>query len=274
MEELQKWFQTKNYANGLRLYENIIGNDATFKFLILGENSVSKRKMNAAFEQLLEKSKSVENSKKEVQQVRKDSILPSDSKLAPIEIKNLVEERIQLYNASRAAHEKMKLMVEAHGNYTNEQRAELCKLIKRSFNRIKEIWKQTDYFDKNLQVMPKLNVIPVESLEMSMNFLIKRRNTLRCYLAPSYRVKLNAEKIAKYEQELEQIEAKLIENEHDIQVITGFDKNSQDFNNAYQKGLIMTKAKIQKSIITLAENGSAPAQAMADKLIRQAENKR
>lgn len=48
---------------------------------------------------------------------------------------------------------------------------------------------------------------------------------------------------------------------------------NSDIYKAYQKGLLMVKYRIQKSIIKMAERGSNPAQIQAQKLIQDAELK-
>lgn len=56
--------------------------------------------------------------------------------------------------------------------------------------------------------------------------------------------------------------------EGQISLITGFDMNHPDFAKAIQKGYLLSEAKVRKSIFQLAESGSAPAQALALKIIK------
>lgn len=81
-------------------------------------------------------------------------------------------------------------------------------------------------------------------------------------------------KLSEQEKKTVQEFAEMALSALEIQTITGLDRNSEDFRKAFQTGILLVKAKVHKSIITLAENGSAPAQAMADKLILSAQNKR
>lgn len=205
---ISTWFKTKNYKEGVALLASLGASSVLIQFLQIGENTLSKRKLEVALTEIQKKEKAVHLAtpqKAAIAQGR--SISASDSSDAPKEIKLIVEERISLYNASRAAHERLKLMAKEADKFTNEQRAAERKFIIQSFNRIKHIWKETDYYDKNLTILPKIEISP--DITFDANALIKRRNALRSYLTPSYRARLHADKIAVYEKELAGIEKQL-----------------------------------------------------------------
>lgn len=56
----------------------------------------------------------------------------------------------------------------------------------------------------------------------------------------------------------------------EVQIITGFlteDYFSEDIQNSYQRGQLLADSEVRKSIMDQAKSGSAPAQAMAAKLL-------
>jgi hypothetical protein len=57
--------------------------------------------------------------------------------------------------------------------------------------------------------------------------------------------------------------------EKEIEVITGISRTDVDFQVAYQRGALLRKSKIHKSILDLAEAGSAPAQGIARDIMRR-----
>ena len=71
-------------------------------------------------------------------------------------------------------------------------------------------------------------------------------------------------------QAIEQFAQNLL-TKKEIEVITGTARNTVGFNEAFQKGLLLRKSSIHKSILDLAEAGSAPAQQMARDIMRKNE---
>lgn len=71
--------------------------------------------------------------------------------------------------------------------------------------------------------------------------------------------------------------AGLFFSEAEILIIMGLDENlfsneniKIDFNSAYQRGTLKSKAEIRTGIFNLAKNGSSPAQILAQQIIDSA----
>lgn len=73
---------------------------------------------------------------------------------------------------------------------------------------------------------------------------------------------LNKEQIAEVEEM-----ASLFFSEAEILVIVGLTEVCPTFRNAFKRGRLLREAKVRKSIFTLAESGSSPAQTIAMKII-------
>jgi len=73
------------------------------------------------------------------------------------------------------------------------------------------------------------------------------------------------------DEQLKQVEeyASYFFSPKEICIILGIDHKTtltiegSEFSNAYQKGSLLSQAKVRKSIIDLAQKGSSPAQALA-----------
>jgi len=63
-------------------------------------------------------------------------------------------------------------------------------------------------------------------------------------------------------KEIEELSG-LFFNEEEIEEITGLNRTLEGWNKAFRRGALMQEAELRKSIISLAKDGSSPAQTMA-----------
>jgi hypothetical protein len=73
------------------------------------------------------------------------------------------------------------------------------------------------------------------------------------------------------EEDLKEIEemAGLFFTEEEVEEITGTRRDSKEWKLAFRRGSLKAEAALRKSIISLANDGSGPAQSMAMKMLEQ-----
>lgn len=73
------------------------------------------------------------------------------------------------------------------------------------------------------------------------------------------------------EEDLEEIEkmAGLFFTEEEVEEITGTNQQSEGWKRAFRKGSLKAEADLRTAIISLANDGSGPAQSMAMKMLER-----
>lgn len=189
----------------------------------LGESSYTRGTLQKVLKEYLETQKQLKQEEKLLSKLPEATLSNSEAANAPLEIKQIVERRKQLFKEANRKHFELVLFVESYfqGKPTLEpdEAKEAVFELRKTLEESDELWEQTNHFDKYGVMLPrpenvKLELKAGESLE-------RRLRTIKTYLTPSYLSKIPDDRreqhIANVQAEILKIETHLTEQAEEYQ---------------------------------------------------------